>query len=78
MGNDQAKAMSGCMVVVGKTGGGKTVLQSQIMHLFLARSDVSQIRDAYTDADRERLVAAVRQNTNIRILLSPGDEHHEN
>lgn len=67
---------TGCTIVIGQTGGGKTALQSQIMHLFLARSDVSQIRDAYTDEDRERLAAAIRQNTSIWYSLNPGDEHH--
>ncbi|EEL3199997.1 Clp protease [Salmonella enterica] len=44
------------------------------MHVFLAQSDVSQIRDAYTDEERERLAAAIRQNTSIRYSLNPGDE----
>ncbi|MFC7506584.1 hypothetical protein ACFQUX_02945 [Pantoea stewartii] len=65
---------TGCTVVIGQTGGGKTDLQSQVMHVFLAQSDVSQIRDAYTDEERERLAAAIRQNTSIRYSLNPGDE----
>ncbi len=65
---------TGCTVVIGQTGGRKTDLQSQVMHVFLAQSDVSQIRDAYTDEERERLAAAIRQNTSIRYSLNPGDE----
>ncbi|WP_277972907.1 hypothetical protein [Pantoea agglomerans] len=68
---------TGCTMVIGQTGCGKTALQAQIMHLFLARSDVSQIRDVYTDVDRERLAAAIRQNTCIWYSLNSGDEHHE-
>ncbi|MDL4585355.1 hypothetical protein QRZ28_26260 [Raoultella ornithinolytica] len=68
---------TGGPMVIGPTVSGKFALQSQIMHLFLARSDVGQIRDAFTDAGRESLVAATRQNTNIRILLSSGEGHDE-
>lgn len=67
---------TGCSIVIGQTGGGKTALQSQIMHLFLARSDVSQSHDAYSDEDHERLAAAIRENTSIWYSLNPGDEHH--
>lgn len=68
---------TGCTIVIGQTGAGKTAPQSQVMHLFLARSDVSQIRDAYTDEDSERLAAVIRQNTNIWYSLDLRDEHHD-
>lgn len=68
---------TGCRIVIGQTGGGKTALQSQIMHLFLVRSDVSQIRDAYTDEDRERLAAAISQNIRIWYSLNSGGEQHD-
>jgi len=69
---------TGCAMVIGQAGGGNTALQLQILHLFLARSDVSQIREVYTDADRERLAAAIRQNTRIWYSPDIGDENHEN
>ncbi|MBC6558736.1 Clp protease [Citrobacter braakii] len=61
-------------MVVGKTGSGKTVTQSQVIRVFLAQSDVSRLKELYSGDDGERLAEAIRQNCNIWYPLKPGDE----
>lgn len=62
------------VMVVGKTGSGKTVTQSQVIRVFLAQSDVSRLKELYSGDDGERLAEAIRQNCNIWYPLKPGDE----
>ncbi|WP_407907653.1 Clp protease [Escherichia coli] len=69
MGSRKANVM-----VVGKTGSGKTMTQSQVTQFFLAKSDVSQRKERYSGNDGERIAEAIRQNCNIWYPLKPGDE----
>lgn len=69
MGSRKANVM-----VVGKTGSGKTMTLSQVTQLFLAKSDVSQLKERYSGNDGERIAEAIRQNCNIWYPLKPGDE----
>ncbi len=62
------------VMVVGKTGSGKTVTLSQVIRIFLAKSDVSQIKALYSGENGERMAEAIRQNCNIRYPPKPGDE----
>ncbi|KAA0901016.1 Clp protease (plasmid) [Enterobacter hormaechei] len=47
---------------------------SQVTQFFLAKSDVSQLKERYTGNDGERIAEAIRQNCNIWYPLKPGDE----
>ncbi|ENY4528863.1 hypothetical protein ACFXF5_004517 [Salmonella enterica] len=69
MGSRKANVM-----VVGKTGSGKTMTLSQDTQFFLAKSDVSQLKERYSGNDGERIAEAIRQNCNIWYPLKPGDE----
>ena len=62
------------VMVVGETGTGKTTTLSQVIQIFLAKSDVSQINPLYTDEDGERMAEAIRQNCNIWYPPKPVDE----
>ena len=62
------------VIVVGKTGSGKTMTLSQVTQFFLAKSDVSQLKERYSGNDGERIAEAIRQNCNIWYPLKPGDE----
>ena len=62
------------VMVVGKTCSGKTMTLSQVTHFFLAKSDVSQLKERYSGNDGERIAEAIRQNCNIWYPLKPGDE----
>lgn len=69
MGSRKANVM-----VVGKTGSGKTMTLSQVTQFFLAKSDVSQLKERYSGNDGERIAEAIRQNCNIWYPMKPGDE----
>ena len=62
------------VMVVGKTGSSKTATLSQVTRIFLAKSDVSQIKALYSGDNGERMAEAIRQNCNIWYPLKPGDE----
>ena len=62
------------VMVVGETGTGKTTTLSQVTRIFLAKSDVSQLKERYSGNDGERTAEAIRQNCNIWYPLKPGDE----
>ncbi|EDG2523809.1 Clp protease [Salmonella enterica] len=53
---------------------GKTTTLSQVTRIFLANSDVSQLKERYSGNDGERMAEAFRQNCNIWYQLKPGDE----
>ncbi|MBL5950187.1 Clp protease [Enterobacter asburiae] len=61
-------------MVVGEAGAGKTTTLSQVTRIFLAKSDVSQIKALYSGENGERMAEAIRQNCNIRYPPKPGDE----
>lgn len=65
------------VIVVGKTGSGKTGTLSQVTQVFLAKSDVSQLKERYSGDDGERMAEAIRQNCNIRYPLKSGGGHHD-
>ncbi|WNN46743.1 Clp protease [Winslowiella toletana] len=69
MGSRKANVMG-----VGKTGSGKTMTLSQVTQFFLAKSDVSQLKERYSGNDGERIAEAIRKNCNIWYPLKPGDE----
>lgn len=69
MGNRKANVM-----VVGKTGSGKTMTQSQVTQFFLAKSDVSRLKELYSGEDGKRLAEDIRQNFNIWYPPKPVDE----
>lgn len=69
MGSRKANVMG-----VGKTDSGKTMTFSQNTQFFLAKSDVSQLKERYSGSDGERIAEAIRQNCNIWYPLKPGDE----
>ena len=60
------------VMVVGKTGIGKTATASQF---FQAKSDVRQLKEQYSGDDDERMSEAIRQNCNIWYQLKPGEGH---
>ncbi|EBQ8410829.1 Clp protease [Salmonella enterica] len=64
-------------MVVGKTGSGKTTTLSQVIQIFLVKSDISQIKAQCSGEDGERLAEAIRQNCNIWYPLKPEDGHHD-
>lgn len=69
MGSRKANVM-----VVGKTGSGKTTTFSQVTQCFQAKSDVSQLKEQYSGEDGERIAEAIRQNCNIWYPLKSGEE----
>ena len=72
MGSRKANVM-----VVGKTGSGKTMTLSQVTQFFLAKSDVSQLKERYSGNDGERIAEAIRQNCNIWYPLKAEEGGHD-
>lgn len=70
------KTGAGNVMVSGKTGWGKTCLQSQIMHVLQSQSDVAQLQQRYASEDSEPFAATLRKNCNVWIILKSGGEHH--
>ena len=66
----------GHCLFLGKAGSGMSVTKQQ-MRVFLAKSDVSQIKALYSGEDGERLAEVIRQNCNVWYPLKPGDGHHD-
>lgn len=71
------ESKKGNFMVVGETGSGKTVTQSQVMRVFLAQFDVSRLKALHSGDDGERMAEAILQNCNIWYPLKPGDEGKE-
>lgn len=67
----------GHCLFLGKTGSGMSITKQQMSRVFLAKSDVSQIKALYSGEDGEGLAEAVRQNGNVWYPLRPGDGHHD-
>ncbi|MDQ9128479.1 hypothetical protein RDT67_18850 [Serratia fonticola] len=61
------------VMVWGETGCGKTALSTRV---FLAQSDISQLKESYTAEDKERLAESIRKNCTIWYSLKPGDNDH--
>ena len=76
MSNNREQATAHVMVT-GKTGSGKTLLSARITHLFLAHSDVSQLKAQYAGEDLERMAEAIRKNCSMWYSLKSGDERHD-
>lgn len=56
----------------GKPGSGMSVTTQQMTRVFLAKSDVSQIKALYSGEDGERLAEAIRHNCSVWFPLNPG------
>ncbi|EHP3368673.1 hypothetical protein KM172_003218 [Salmonella enterica] len=67
----------GHCLFLGKPGSGMSITKQQMSRVFLAKSDISQIKALYSGEDGERLAEAIRQNCNIWYPLKPGDGHHD-
>lgn len=67
----------GHCLFLGKPGSGMSITKQQMSRVFLAKSDVSQIKALYSGEDGERLAEAIRQNCNVWYPLRPGDGHHD-
>lgn len=53
----------GHCLFMGKPGSGRGVTRQQIARVFVARSDVSLLRELYSGDDGERLAEGIRQNS---------------
>ncbi|EFB1912722.1 hypothetical protein [Enterobacter roggenkampii] len=62
----------GHCLFLGKAGSGMSVTKQQMTRIFLAKSDVSQIKALYSGEDGERLAAAIRDNCSVWFPLNPG------
>ncbi|EBO8100926.1 hypothetical protein KUI26_004452 [Salmonella enterica] len=62
----------GHCLFLGKPGSGMSVTKQQMTRVFLAKSDVSQIKALYSGEDGERLAAAIRDNCSVWFPLNPG------
>lgn len=75
---------TGNVMVPGENDSGKTAISVEVMRatkqqmtrVFLAMSDVSQIKALYSGEDGERLAETIRQNGNIVYPRRPQDEWH--
>ncbi|ECG8655785.1 hypothetical protein CSM67_003989 [Salmonella enterica subsp. diarizonae] len=67
----------GHSLFLGKTGSGMSITKQQMSRVFLAKSDVSQIKALYSGEDGERLADAIRQNCNIWFPLEPEEGGHD-
>ncbi|MCS3490973.1 hypothetical protein [Enterobacter sp. SLBN-59] len=61
----------GHCLFLGKPGSGMSVTTQQ-MRVFLAKSDVSQLRELCKGEDGEKLAEAIRQNCSVWFPLNPG------
>lgn len=66
----------GHCLFLGKPGTGMSATKQQMTRVFLAMSDVSQIKALYSGEDGKRLAEDIRQNCNIVYPLRPLDEWH--
>lgn len=62
---------------LGKPGSGMSVTKQQVTRVFLAKSDVSQIKALYSGDGGESLAEAIRQNCNIWFPLKPEEGGHD-
>ncbi|EOF5425914.1 hypothetical protein ACK1MP_004513 [Salmonella enterica] len=66
----------GHSLLLGKPGSGMSATNQQVTRVFLAMSDVRQIKALYSGEDGERQAEAIRLNDNIVSPLRPLDEWH--
>ena len=57
---------------LGKAGSGMRAEGLQMTRIFLAKSDVGQIKALYSGEDGERLAEAIRNNCSVWFPLNPG------
>ncbi|HBH9258362.1 TPA: hypothetical protein KYC33_004263 [Escherichia coli] len=62
----------GHCLFLGKAGSGMSVTKQQMTRVFLAKSDVSQIKALYSGEVGERLAEAIRHNCSVWFPLNPG------
>lgn len=53
--------------VPGSTGSGKTVFCAQTVQVFLARADVSQLREQYSGEAGKAFARAISENCALRV-----------
>lgn len=70
------RARSHCLFL-GKPGSGKSVTKQQVTRVFLAKSDVSQIKALYSGEEGDSLAEAIRQNCHIWYQLEPEEGGHD-
>lgn len=61
----------GHCLFMGKPGSGRGVTRQQVARVFVARSDVSRLRELYSGDNGERLAEAIRQNCNMWFPQKP-------
>lgn len=61
----------------GKPGSGMSITEGQMSRIFLAKSDVSRVRELYSGDDGERLAETIRENCYVWYLWKQGDAHHD-
>lgn len=67
----------GHCLFLGKPGSGMSVPKQQMSRVFLAKSDVSQIKALYSGENGERLADSIRDNCNIWFPLKPEEKGHD-
>lgn len=67
----------GHCLFMGKPGSGMSATKQQVTRVFLAKSDVSQIKALYCGEEGEGLAEAIRQNCNIWYQLEPEEGGHD-
>jgi len=62
----------------GKAGSGMSVTKQQMTRIFLAKSDISQIKALYSGEDGKRMAESIRDNCSVWFpLKSGGYGNHE-
>lgn len=67
----------GHCLFLGKPGSGMSITKQQMSRVFLAKSDVSRLKQLYSGDDGERLAEAIRQNCNIWYPLKAEEGGHD-
>lgn len=73
----QSQRECGHCFYLGKSGSGMSVTKQQTAQLFLASSDVSQLKDMCSGESGEKLADVIRNNCSVRFSLKHRDEHHD-
>ncbi|EED4363700.1 hypothetical protein S663_003968 [Salmonella enterica subsp. enterica] len=67
----------GHCLFLGKPGSGMSITKQQMSRVFMAKSDVSRLRELYSGDDGERLAEAISQNCNIWYPLKAEEGGHD-
>ncbi|MFT2793703.1 hypothetical protein ACMV5I_27165 [Serratia sp. T13T92] len=70
---------SGNFVVLAESqkelGCGKTAIGVEVVRVFLAHADVSQLKERYSGEAGEKFARAIRENCTARVSLKQNKEH---